>query len=528
MEQQSKSSRNSSTTPMDSTGVSHILEHTTLCGSKNYPVRDPFFKMLSRSLSTFMNAFTANDWTLYPFSTQNSKDYRNLLSVYLDCIFHPNLREMDFHQEGWRLEHESPNDKNSPLVFKGVVFNEMKGVFGNPENLFMMELQRKLLPSHTYSHVSGGAPLKILDLTWEALKEFHSKHYHPSNSRITDSYQTLVQNIICKLLTDGPASPFYQALLDANIGADYSPGTGEGFPEQRVKAMLHQIEISLKHQSSNFGLAMMMEQLQADPTYLQQKIKEYFLDNNHHMTLVMSPDDFSYWKIKAKYKRPRLQDEERLCALIAMSASALAMSVADNGHTYAMSAAAATMTPAAELAEILAGLTQESEHSPITSHTHYQLPFPVNYVAQSYKTVPYTHEDSPRLIVLARLLSWKYLHKEIREKGGAYGGGARHGDGIFSFFSYRDPNSLETLDRFQSSIDWVTKGTFSQEDVDEAKLSVFSQVDSPVAPGSKGANFFLRGLTDELRQRNRDKLFDIRRDDLVITAKKYIIININI
>ena len=150
------------TTPMDSTGVSHILEHTTLCGSKNYPVRDPFFKMLSRSLSTFMNAFTgnklsicpsvyplihfpsycyihslfifpsihiANDWTLYPFSTQNSKDYRNLLSVYLDCIFSPNLREMDFHQEGWRLEHENPNDRNSPLVFKGVVFNEMKGVF---------------------------------------------------------------------------------------------------------------------------------------------------------------------------------------------------------------------------------------------------------------------------------------------------------------------------------------------------------------------------------------------------------------
>ena len=144
---------------MDSTGISHILEHTTLCGSVHYPVRDPFFKMLTRSLATFMNAFTgevlfkvhvcityvtlspspslslslslllANDWTFYPFSTQNYNDYRNLLSIYCDCVFYPNLKKMDFHQEGWRLEHEDPNDRNTPLVFKGVVFNEMKGMF---------------------------------------------------------------------------------------------------------------------------------------------------------------------------------------------------------------------------------------------------------------------------------------------------------------------------------------------------------------------------------------------------------------
>lgn len=117
------------TTPSNSTGVAHILEHLALCGSAKYPVRDPFMKMLTRSLSTFMNAFTGPDYTMYPFSTQNSRDFYNLLSIYLDATFHPRLRQLDFLQEGWRLEHADINDRNSPLVFKGVVFNEMKGVF---------------------------------------------------------------------------------------------------------------------------------------------------------------------------------------------------------------------------------------------------------------------------------------------------------------------------------------------------------------------------------------------------------------
>ena len=119
---------------MDSTGVPHILEHTTLCGSQKYPVRDPFMKMINRSLATFMNAMTSSDWTSYPFSTQNRKDFNNLLSVYLDAVFYPQLRELDFRQEGWRLEHEDLGDKNSPLKFKGVVYNEMKGVFVSKMN----------------------------------------------------------------------------------------------------------------------------------------------------------------------------------------------------------------------------------------------------------------------------------------------------------------------------------------------------------------------------------------------------------
>ncbi|XP_069502662.1 presequence protease, mitochondrial-like [Ambystoma mexicanum] len=171
------------TTPLDNTGVPHILEHTVLCGSEKYPCRDPFFKMLNRSLSTFMNAFTASDFTLYPFSTQNPKDFHNLLSVYLDAVFFPCLRELDFWQEGWRLEHDNPKDPNSPLVFKGVVFNEMKGAFTDNERVFAQHLQNRLLPGHTYSVVSGGDPVNIPDLTWEQLKQFHATHYHPSNAR---------------------------------------------------------------------------------------------------------------------------------------------------------------------------------------------------------------------------------------------------------------------------------------------------------------------------------------------------------
>ena len=117
------------TTPTDSTGVPHILEHLALCGSNKYPCRDPFMKMLFRSLATYMNAHTGPDATFYPFATQNIKDYYNLMSIYLDATFYPLLKPTDFRQEGWRLEHENVNDPKSPIIFKGVVFNEMKGVF---------------------------------------------------------------------------------------------------------------------------------------------------------------------------------------------------------------------------------------------------------------------------------------------------------------------------------------------------------------------------------------------------------------
>lgn len=883
------------TTPMDSTGVAHILEHTTLCGSQKYPVRDPFFKMLTRSLSTFMNAFTASDWTMYPFSSQNEKDFRNLLSVYLDCVFFPQLREIDFKQEAWRLEHEDPSNRSSPIVFKGVVYNEMKGHFANSPNIYAQALQNRLFPSHTYSHISGGWPPDILNLTYEKLKNFHLQHYHPSNAKfftygdlpladhlqlisqhvlnhfgrsteslsvpletkwteprayhincppdpmapdptkqtttsisfllppITDPYESLVIGILGQLLVGGPASPFYEALIDADIGSDFAPSTGvdsttkeasftvglqgikeedvekvrnivwdtfekvasEGFPEDRIRAVLHQIELGIKHESTNFGLHLIsslitpwihdadpvsmmeinknVERFKVDmkkPDFLTEKIRHYFLNNKHHLLLTMTPDEkyednllnaekerldqmlsslgekqkeelyeqglalqadqnkpenkdclptlhtsdvdkyikfthldeqqcdgvpilclqqptngvtyfraitgitslplnlriyiplfcsvitrmgagdldhrqfaqecdlytsglsvsphvcshhtaplsyeqgvlfhshslerhiprmLSLWE--DVFTEPNLTDLERLKVLVNMAASNLATSISNSGHSFAISAAASGLSPSAALSEIFGGLTQaeflktlaekkdlqetmqaianvaatvldsgdlrcavnttpeaadstlealggfvstipgtrtdssshteEAEFKPSGSNTFYEMPFPVNYVARAYRTVPYTHKDSARLMVLAKLMSSKFLHREIREKGGAYGSGARQGQNIFTFHSYRDPNSFDTLNRFQGALEWAAKGSYSDSDIEEAKLAVFSQVDAPVSPGAKGATYFLTGVSDEMRQKLREHLFTVKKQDMETMVTRY-------
>jgi len=170
------------TVPMDSTGVAHILEHTVLCGSERYPVRDPFFMMIRRSLNTFMNAFTSSDWTAFPFASQNRKDFFNLMDVYLDAVFFSRLHELDFAQEGHRIEFADPEDPGSDLVFKGVVFNEMKGAMSSPVSTVWQTLTRHLFPTTTYHYNSGGEPEDIPDLSYEQLKEFYRIHYHPSNA----------------------------------------------------------------------------------------------------------------------------------------------------------------------------------------------------------------------------------------------------------------------------------------------------------------------------------------------------------
>ena len=172
------------TVPEDSTGVAHILEHTALCGSKKFPVRDPFFSMLKRSLSTFMNAFTASDWTMYPFSTQNPKDFYNLMDVYLDAAFFPKIDELSFKQEGHRLETADGNRSGGKpqLAFKGVVYNEMKGAMSSPNQIMGQSLLSSLFPDTTYRFNSGGDPVHIPDLTHSQLVEFHRRHYHPSNA----------------------------------------------------------------------------------------------------------------------------------------------------------------------------------------------------------------------------------------------------------------------------------------------------------------------------------------------------------
>ncbi|KAM9790925.1 presequence protease, mitochondrial [Syngnathus typhle] len=907
------------TTPMDSTGVPHILEHTVLCGSQKYPCRDPFFKMLNRSLCTFMNAFTASDYTMYPFSTQNAKDFQNLLSVYLDAVFFPCLREQDFWQEGWRLENEDPADASSPLVFKGVVFNEMKGAFSDNERLYAQHLQNKLYPDHTYSVVSGGEPLAIPDLTWEQLKDFHATHYHPSNARfftygdlpleqhlkqidqealskferiqtntrvpsqppwaspreervtcspdamapdaarqstlcvsyklgdITDTFEAFTLSLLSALMTSGPNAPFYKALIEPKIGTDFSSVVGydgstkeasfsiglqgiaecdadkvkniirqtvdsiieSGFEDERIEALLHKTEIQMKHQSSNFGLALasyiasswnhdgdpvdllqinnsireFRRALQENPRFLQDKVQHYLKENSHRLTLSMSPDD-SYLdkqvsaeerKLREKiaalsdsdkkdiyekglqllaaqsktqdasclptlkvsdiaptlavtplhmtkaggvplqlceqptnglvyframcslntlpedlklyvplfcsvitkmgcgsldyrqqaqqmelktgdmsvspqvipdcahmdvfeqgvllsssclernladmlqlwaeiFNSPRFDDPERLRVLVMMSAQELANGISDAGHIYAMTRAGHLLTPAGELLETFDGMDQvkfmkriaemsdltpvlrtlprikkhllnpenmrcavnatpqgasesvlhlenfmtdvadkrkrfkavrpnviqrpldvdnisgacktlvaDSNFQPCHMKTFFQLPFPVNFVSESIRTVPYSHKDYASLCVLARMMTAKFLHGEIREKGGAYGGGAKMaGGGLFSFYSYRDPNSVQTLSAFGKGVDWAKSSRFTQQDIDEAKLSIFSAVDSPVAPSSKGMSVFLSGITDEMKQRHRERLVHVTRENLLDVAERYL------
>ncbi len=161
------------TLPSSSNGVPHILEHIVLCGSKKFPIKDPFFSMTRRSLNTYMNALTGQDFTCYPASSQVEKDFYNLLEVYLDAVFHPELKKMSFLQEGHRLEA-------SPLQFQGVVYNEMKGALSSPESRLWEALLKHLTPDLPYAVNSGGNPKEIPNLTYEELKEFHKTFYHPS------------------------------------------------------------------------------------------------------------------------------------------------------------------------------------------------------------------------------------------------------------------------------------------------------------------------------------------------------------
>jgi len=169
------------TPPSDSTGVAHILEHTVLCGSRKYPLKDPFVQMLKGSLQTFLNAMTYPDKTVYPVASQNEQDFYNLVDVYLDAVFFPRITPTFFRQEGWHYELENVD---APLTCKGVVYNEMKGVYSSPDSLLLERSQQALFPDTTYGLDSGGNPAEIPTLTYQDFHKFHETHYHPSNARI--------------------------------------------------------------------------------------------------------------------------------------------------------------------------------------------------------------------------------------------------------------------------------------------------------------------------------------------------------
>ncbi|XP_076633202.1 presequence protease, mitochondrial [Colletes latitarsis] len=887
------------TTPKDSTGLPHILEHITLCGSERYPCRDPFFKMLRRSLATFMNAMTGPDYTIYPFSTQNLKDFQNLQSVYLDSVFKPNLRELDFKQEGWRLEHEDVNDKNSPIIFKGVVFNEMKGVFNENQAILAECLLNSILPSHTYAVISGGDPLVIPNLRHMDLVNFHRTYYHPSNCRfysygnfpledhlkfINDRYlflmdkidtslsvvppekrwdkprkehitcrpdpmaadltrqgtiaighlcndiiniqKTFEMHVLSQLLLRGPNSAFYKSLVESDLGVAFGPTTGydahckdtmfvisllgvkpenfekveqifnktveriieNGFEKDHIEAVLHSIELQVKHQTSNFGLQLLFnltplwnhggdviqsmrineairkfrKVMNENPKYLQELVKTYLMDNTHKLTLTMLPSEqYDYDKMIAERKlldsklkqlskseldqiyidgqillqeqqkeedvnvlptlkmediKPNverynlmdskfvgvplqialeptnnvcyyrgilntqdlsselkillplfnsivakmgtkrydyrnfdqmirlktgglnfmshivehksnllqyeegiliesycldhnvtdmwklwsevfnnvdLSDLQRFETLVKTIAADLVNGIADSGHIYAMSSAASLVSPITKFKESLSGLqfvsrmkkiaqmqdlssvlnqmqtiseqvlskqylrsainlSENNKDSILNSVTefykslkgtsnvahifthdknieigenaiHYVLPYTVNYVAKAIFTVPYTDSDYAPLQVLSKLITSVYLHPEIREKGGAYGGGARlSSDGIFIFYSYRDPNSTRTLDLFDKTYDFLLKYSLSQSDIDEAKLGIFQRLDAPISPSNRGMIKFTHNLTDDNIEEQRQRLKAVTKDQLMHVAKKYL------
>lgn len=896
------------TNPPDDTGVPHILEHTTLCGSSKYPIRDPFFKMLPRTLSNFMNAFTASDHTFYPFATTNAQDFKNLMSVYLDSTLHPLLKQSDFTQEGWRIGPENPlgeTEESKKLVFKGVVYNEMKGQMSDAGYLYYIRFQDHIFPD---INNSGGDPQKITDLTYDQLKNFHADHYHPSNSKlftygdmpladhlqeldarlqafekiqidkevhepvkltgprevtlkgpsdplvdpdrqyktsvswITGDTSDVVESfsiaLLSTLLMDGYGSPLYRGLIETGMGADWSPNAGydssakrgifsigltgvqeaevpklketvrdilkqardNGFDKTKIDGALHQLELSLKHKTANFGFSMLnrlkpkwfngtdpfdslawndtisaFQTRLAEGGYLESLVDKYLLNDNT-LTFTMAPsttfgedlateeqerlstmigdaiktaggeekarkqfeqqehallaeqnktntEDLSclptvHVKDIPRTKEPVIVRDEvqngtaiqwheaptngltyfraintlenlpddlrelvplftdsimrlgtkdmtmeqledliklstggvsvgyhstasptnyeassegiiftgmaldrnvpvmfdilhklvletnfdspeaalRIRQLLQASADGVVNDIASSGHRFAVGYAESSLTRSAWLRQQVGGLSQvklvtrlagrpesdkledvinklkqiqrfalssdnmrtaitcgtesvtqnssslksfmntlpngvsdlrnpEPRRLPTDRKTFFPLPYQVYYGGLSVPTVSYTAPEGAPLQILSQLLTHKHLHHEIREKGGAYGGGAMYKplDGLFGFYSYRDPNPQNTLSIMRNAGKWAVNKEWTDRDLEEAKISVFQAVDAPKAVNQEGMGKFLSGITEEMRQKKREQLLDVSKDQVKQAAQKYLV-----
>ena len=881
-----------------------------------FPIRDPFFKMLPRTLSNFMNAFTASDHTFYPFATTNKQDFKNLMSVYLDATLHPLLKRSDFSQEGWRIGPENPRAaqtcdakvEDSKLVFKGVVYNEMKGQMSDAGYLYYIKFQEEIFPAIKNS---GGDPEKMTDLTYEQLKKFHADHYHPSNAKLftygdmplsdhlqevdaqlsafgriqgdleirrpidmnkdgpqsvwvqgpidplvdkdmqwktsttwlmgdtTNILETFSLGIISALLMDGYGSPLYRNLIEAGLGTDWSPNTGfdnsgrvgifsvgltgvkeadlskvklaihrtfeevrrTGFDKSKVDGYLHQLEIALKHKTAKFGMGLLhrikpawfqgvnpfdslawndtISAFQAEMAkggYLEGLVEKYLL-NDRTLTFTMKPEaDYgkaveqeettrltkkieevtkeagSEAEARSRLEKqelqlleeqsksntqdlsclptvyvkdiPRLQEvidvrdskidnfnvqwreaptngltyfravnlfdnlPEELRALIPLftdsimrlgtkdmnmeqledliklktggisasyfassspldfrsstegmsfagtvldrnvsemlnllrklvletdfdsagaqsqirqllqgSADGAVNSIASSGHVYARGYAEAGLTHYFRIKEQVSGLSQVKLVSSLASRpedegladvveklkaiqklafagagnfrtavtcgtesvstneaalqtflsalpkseqsaskipgpdlsrntkTFFPLPYQVYYGALALPTVSYTSPSGAPLQILSQLLTHKYLHHEIREKGGAYGGGAysRGLDGVFGFYSYRDPNPQNTMGIMRGAGQWAVEKQWTDRDLEEAKLSVFQSVDAPQSVSDEGMTKFLSGVSDEMMQERRERLLDVTKEQVREVAQNYVV-----
>ena len=883
--------------------------------SCRFPIRDPFFKMLPRTLSNFMNAFTASDHTFYPFATTNAQDYKNLMSVYLDATLKPLLKESDFTQEGWRIGPENPQalvikgadakPEDRKLVFKGVVYNEMKGQMSDAGYLFYIRFQDHIFPD---INNSGGDPQKITDLTYQQLKTFHAEHYHPSNAKVftygdmpladhlreidaqlgsferirrdlaihrpidlssgprevklfgpvdplvdinkqfktsvswvlgdtTDIVETFALGLISALLSDGYGSPLYKGLIEAGLGTDWSPNTGydssgklgifsigltgvkeedvpklkakvqellqdareKGFDRSKIDGYLHQLELGLKHKTANFGMSLLhrlkpkwftgvdpfdslawndtltaFETEFAKGGYLEGLMDKYLLNDNT-LSFTMAPsenfgqdlaqeeetrlsakisqvvksaggqeqahaalearelellieqgktntEDLSclptvhvadiprqkepvvlrnentgratiQWReaptngltyFRAVNMLESLPDDlrgliplftdaimrlgtkdmtmeeledliklktggvsvgyhsasrptdfrqategliftgmaldrnvptmfellrklvvdtnfdnpeagQQIRQLLQASADGVVNDIASSGHAFARRASEAGLSWDALLKEQVSGLSQVKlvtslAHRPASDQledviaklkqiqqfalagtlrtaitcdsesvannsralsqfvsslspksaafpargppqfsrdikSFYPLPYQVYYGALALPTVSYTSPEGAPLQILSQLLTHKHLHHEIREKGGAYGGGAysRALDGVFGFYSYRDPNPVNTMKIMKSAGRWAVDKQWSNRDLEDAKISVFQGVDAPIAVNEEGMGNFLYGVTEEMKQNRREQLLDVTKDQVREVAQKYIV-----
>lgn len=250
------------TTPQDSTGVAHIMEHSVLCGSRKFPLKEPFVELVKGSLNTFLNAMTYPDKTMYPVASKNDKDFHNLMDVYLDAVFYPRAANDPeiLMQEGWHYELENVDDE---LTYKGVVFNEMKGVYSSPDSILERELMHELFPDTTYGVDSGGNPEVIPELTYEGFQEFYRTHYHPSNSYIF-LYGTMDIEEQLRFINDEYLSHFDTIEVDTDVTLQapfnegkivtypYSIGSDESIDNRTLHALAYVLPAVTPEQSLAF------------------------------------------------------------------------------------------------------------------------------------------------------------------------------------------------------------------------------------------------------------------------------------
>ncbi len=252
------------TPPVDDTGIAHIMEHSVLCGSEKFPSKEPFVDLLKGSLQTFLNAFTADDRTMYPVASRNDKDFRNLMDVYLDAVFFPKLMTTPeiLMQEGW---HYQVDDESGDLNYNGVVYNEMKGVYSSPQSVLYRTIQRSMYPESTYANDSGGDPVAIPDLTQEMFQKFHDRYYHPSNSMVylygNGDIKTQLEFLDKEYLSrfekiDFEAEVKPQSAFDKpkDVTAEYSIDPGDSEADKTFLSMNYLLPTDLADAERAFGM----------------------------------------------------------------------------------------------------------------------------------------------------------------------------------------------------------------------------------------------------------------------------------